>query len=330
MKLTRREILPLIAISPISCTSIVKNHLPKIIEKQPSIGQLILDAEQEAGLEVPQTCYSSLTEIIENMTSKVSELFLSPVKFLQTIDHALRQQYTFAGKVPLLSTALQEKRFDCDTASFVYLSIAEEIAVPLFGVTAPGHFFVRWYFSEKKYCNWETTQGKILTDAYYEKKFSIPKEAIRQNTYLRSLQREELLGIAWTSIGGYFYRKKDYYKALAASAKAFNILPNQVETIDIHASTITKFGREKEALLLYDKALALNPHHVISYYNKAVTLVSLGEYDRAIALYDMILERFPEDKHIDLVIETRKKALLLRDYKIKNDPGQAVLPTSLP
>lgn len=87
---------------------------------------------------------------------------------------------------------------DCDIASFVYLSIAEALNLPMTMVDLPKHNFVRWILDDGTSVNWETIYGMTLSDGQYIASYlgseSNGNEAAEEGVYMRSLSRVEILG----------------------------------------------------------------------------------------------------------------------------------------
>ena len=56
---------------------------------------------------------------------------------------------------------------DCDLGSFLYISVAEALNLPLKFVETKNHNFVRWVFNDGKYLNWDVNVGSDFTDDNY-------------------------------------------------------------------------------------------------------------------------------------------------------------------
>ena len=76
------------------------------------------------------------------------------------------EQETVDG-LHLFHEGLGSKRIDCDNTSFVYLSIADALKLPLAAVSAPDHLFVRLGLNNGRYINWETTFAGEMIDNQY-------------------------------------------------------------------------------------------------------------------------------------------------------------------
>lgn len=103
---------------------------------------------------------------------------------------------------------------DCDTASFLYLGIADELKLPLFLVEVPGHNFVRWYVSDSHYVDWETMDGSALDDNFYRQGFQIPAAQEQNGVFLSKMTPADVLGYCAFVVGGTFEQQKQWQKAL--------------------------------------------------------------------------------------------------------------------
>jgi len=106
---------------------------------------------------------------------------------------------------------------DCDTASFIYLAIAEILNYPLHLVDIPMHDFVRWEIEGGKSINYETMDGAVTDDAYYRKYWGIPNKFVGVGGVLNSMTKEEAfayhdaaVAVAWSWRGNYS-RMTEYY-----------------------------------------------------------------------------------------------------------------------
>ncbi|MCH8859933.1 MAG: tetratricopeptide repeat protein [Thaumarchaeota archaeon] len=121
----------------------------------------------------------------------------------------------------LFNQGLKAKIIDCDNASFIHLSIAEVLNLPVSGVRAPRHFFVRWNLGDNEHVNWEAVGGAEFEDIDYLSRLNISKESIDSEVFLRNLTREETIaseylsrGVAWSNQGDPDRALKDYNKAI--------------------------------------------------------------------------------------------------------------------
>jgi Flp pilus assembly protein TadD len=77
--------------------------------------------------------------------------------------------------------------------------------------------------------------------------------------------------------------------------KVLELNPDDYNSWRQKGVSLSKLGKEQEALAQYDKALALNPDDYHSWRQKGASLTYLGKYQDAVALYDKALELNPDD-----------------------------------
>jgi tetratricopeptide (TPR) repeat protein len=154
---------------------------------------------------------------------------------------------------------------DCDTASFIYLGVGEQLKLPIHLIEIPGrlgypgHNFVRWR-AGTNYVNWETMDGKVESDKAYRAEFDIPAAEIEAGSAMTDMTREQVLG---------------YEQVLLA--------------IEYEAR-----GQFETALKKLDQALALYPANLLARNNFAWDTavgqgVTVRDYSKAIMHADFVL-----------------------------------------
>jgi len=104
----------------------------------------------------------------------------------------------------LMNFVLDYRKGYCMSLSMLYLSISERMGIPVYGVVAPGHFFVR-YDDVSNNINIETTaMGKNYTNDHYRKEY--PNLDTVETLYYKNLTKREALGCYLNNIG-IIYRK---------------------------------------------------------------------------------------------------------------------------
>jgi hypothetical protein len=116
---------------------------------------------------------------------------------------------------------------DCDTASFLYLAIAEIMHYPLRFVDIPTHNFVRWDIDQTSYIDFETMDGIVTDDAYYETNWGIPVSFVGRGGILQSMTAPSILSyhdclvaIAWSWRSDYGRMVDLYQSAVARTPEA--------------------------------------------------------------------------------------------------------------
>ncbi len=229
-----------------------------------NIGRMVLDLERKYFGDVYDSCYQLLDEIVETARMKVDPTE-NPLVTLKTIYSLLEGDFHFEySKVPRLSQTLRPaqngKRIkDCDTGSLIYLTIAEELGLPLKGTSTPGHYLVRWHEGECS-VNWETTSGKTHSDAWYQNWLSISDESVVSGAYLRNHSKQETLATYLATVGSILLSEERYLEALSLVAKAIEIDQKSVYAFYVQGALFSWLERDQEALESYTRALELDPH----------------------------------------------------------------------
>ena len=125
-----------------------------------TVGQIELDLEAQT-LGVNSTSELFLEYILiraEDMIDRgqAPQLVL---KSIETLLEDLSFMLPKSGDVQLFGEALKAgstgiRLRDCDIGTYLYLSIAERLKLPLSAVIAPQHIFVRWRNDDGSYFNW--------------------------------------------------------------------------------------------------------------------------------------------------------------------------------
>lgn len=97
---------------------------------------------------------------------------------------------------------------DCDLMAYLYLAIAEVLELPIYLVEVPGHFFVRYEYSDSDYLNWDNNSAKEYSDDDFRDGLTpstsrqISKEDEEAYPYLQSLSGEEAMALHTSFIVG--------------------------------------------------------------------------------------------------------------------------------
>lgn len=144
---------------------------------------------------------------------------------LKGIDSLLRGEgFVFKNNL-LLSKGISGRVIDCDNYCTLYTAIAEELKIPLIPVYAPNHSFIRFYFDDGTYMNWETLKAGEMGDQEYVKKLNIDGASLRQGVYLKALSRKEFLGVEYNNVGAYLMTGKKYSDAVPYLTMAIACYP---------------------------------------------------------------------------------------------------------
>lgn len=129
-----------------------------------------------------------------------------------------------------LNKVLDEKKGNCVGLSYLYLSLAERLGLPIYGCSTPEHFFVRW--DDGKFIrNIETTaRGEKTYTLSYMLSDNISEESIDKGVYLRKLSKKEVVGDVLSNRGVVFASKGELDKAILDYSKAIELNLNDART----------------------------------------------------------------------------------------------------
>ncbi len=190
-----------------------------------------------------------------------------------------------------LHSVLKRKKGYCLSLSILYLSIGERLGLPLYGVVAPGHFFVR-YDDGKERFNIETTGGGgSPDDDYYFEKFKIPDNP--RSIYMKNLSKRESLGCFFNNLGNFYQEAGNTDVAMAQLETAAKINPS-LETVRTNLGNIyLEKGLVDKAISEYQLALYINPNAAKTRNNLGNAYIQKGWVNKAISEYKTSLRNEP-------------------------------------
>lgn len=193
------------------------------------------------------------------------------------INGVVKRNFSFSDKdTGFLNQVLKTGKIDCDTASYLYLAVAEAINMPLFAVRVPRHAFVR-FESDGKPFNWETTSGSLRADEHYIKEDKISRKAVENGVYLRSLDKQEVLAFVYCLRGREWEDRGELEKALQDYTKAIELDSGDPIYYSHRADIWERQGDFEKAINDNDKALELDPENQKYGANKTVLELRLLE-----------------------------------------------------
>ena len=129
---------------------------------------------------------------------------------------------------------------DCDTTSMIYVAVAEARGWPVHLVELPGHAFVRWDSPAVK-MNWDANTGASYSDASYREGAHLPDDR-RRLPYLKSLNRDEMIGYWLTVLGWTHLEQERFAEATQEFAQACQLFPSDLDTRDKRAWFLATCG----------------------------------------------------------------------------------------
>jgi len=187
-----------------------------------------------------------------------------------------------------LNSVLDNKKGYCLSLSVLYLSIAERLELPVYGVVVPGHFFVRYDDKDRPF-NIETTQkGTSPPDGHYIKDFKVPQDK-QQAVYLRNLGKKETIGCFFNNLGNVYSDLNDIENAYYYQQKAVDINPLLAEARMNLGNILLKKNMVDLAIQQYQSALKINSADAKGHHNLANAYSKKNLFDDAIEQYNIAL-----------------------------------------
>jgi len=147
----------------------------------------------------------------------------------------------------------------CISLSMLYLSIVERMGIPVYGVVAPGHFFVR-YDDMSNSINIETTSmGRNYTNDHYRKEY--PNLDVSETLYYKNLTKRETLGCYLNNIGIIYQENKMLDEAVRILKLSLKFNPKFSEPYINLGNIYTSEKRFDLAIETYRKGLKFNSKH---------------------------------------------------------------------
>lgn len=231
----------------------------------------------------------SQTRLIEEQIQQMNRYFFEELGFAFDRQDPLGKN---PDNVHLVRVIERRKGF-CLSLSLLYLVVGLELDLPLFGVKAPNHFFLRCEDHPENFINIETTNsGLPLPNSHYVEKLKIDSKALMHEYYLRNLTRKEV-----------FAEYLSNYLVLMPPPKGTSVLdlyqyavecsPNSPEIHLNYANTLYEHQRLEEALTLYNRSVALNAKNPEVFSQRAVVHGKRGHLAQALQDFEMALQLEP-------------------------------------
>lgn len=197
-------------------------------------------------------------------------------------------------------------KMDCDLGSFLYLSIAEVLKLPLKLIEVPKHNFVRWEFENGTYLNWDVNAIAAFSNNEYRQGRTpasyIAFDSIqeKQNGYLKSKSHEQILGYYSFVLGRNYKRQRNYiaaryYYQLAIELQPQHPLPKMCMAylLTFHQSPKNKTELELANQLALE-AVRSFPKDNVYLETLACSFARLGKFDEALQALQQSEKAKPE------------------------------------
>ncbi|MGE0431858.1 MAG: tetratricopeptide repeat protein, partial [Planctomycetota bacterium] len=162
-----------------------------------------------------------------------------------------------------LHHVLKRRRGYCVSLSLLTLSVAYYLNVPMHGVRAPGHLFVRFgsYSDvENDQRNFEMTDnGSERDNRHYMQRYSIHPQAIVNNAFLTNLDGRCVFSDVTSNLGSLCMLKDDVPKAIEWYRRAVALDPANPQAQYNLGTALARHNDPGGAIAAYREAIRLNP-----------------------------------------------------------------------
>ena len=237
-----------------------------------------------------------------------------------------------------LSSVLTRRRGYCLSLSYVALAVSQRLKrsrnliIPVCGVRAPKHFFIR-YVSKNKGLekNFEMTNYGAIRDKFdYLKMLDLPLAYVNSPPYFRTLDNKRIFSDMLNNIGGnfiltddypkaktwlqnamkfddinpqpyynlaYVYEKqKDFSQAIKNLSKAINLDANFYEALIARGRLYCELGNPKEGLKDFEFAIENYKYRHEAFLMRGVHFAKIEEYNAALTDFKRAKKLNPLDK----------------------------------
>jgi regulator of sirC expression with transglutaminase-like and TPR domain len=149
---------------------------------------------------------------------------------------------------------------NCLGISLVYLAVAERVGLPVYGVSAPEHSFVRFDDGVTQVNIEPTLGGRRIPDKEYIKRRRISAESVDRGIYLRSESKRQVIASLLANRAGYRALAGQHRAAIEDAARALAVKPYWPQAYVNRGLAFERTGRRKRAEEDYHSALQLDPN----------------------------------------------------------------------
>lgn len=191
----------------------------------------------------------------------------------------------------LMPNVLKTREGICISLSFLYLTIAYKLELPIFGVISPNHFFTR-YNDGKTMINIESTNvGKEFSNNYY---LNNSNEKYYDSLYLNDLNLNHTIGIYALSISDILSQYYNIEKAIKCYNLSIEINPNLSDAYINRGNAYIEIGKYEKAIADHTKAIEINPFCAEAFYNRGNAFIKQDSKTKAIKDYTKAIELNPQ------------------------------------
>ena len=192
---------------------------------------------------------------------------------------------------------LKNKKGICLSLSLIYLIIAEQLNLPIYGILMPGHMYVRYESSGRSGINVETTfSGKEFYDYFsYSGIDILNKEKV---IYGKKLNKQQVISAYLNNIGIIFMLKNEIEKSKIIYDKILQIMPDLPE---VYNNIACIYIRKKNFIKAEDTlkmVIEIYPENLIANINLGILYFNEKRYNMAEIYLKKSLNLYPNNSEV--------------------------------
>lgn len=260
---------------------------------------LVLSREWGAN-KTPAYYRGTIDDMAEEIQSRLDKKHLNPdFHAIDVINAYLFEELKFKSldtadnpEDLFLHRVLETKRGYCLSLSMLYLSIAERIGMPAYGVVVPGHFFVRYDDGQRQFNIETTSKGGLADDNHYLEKFKPPMGD--RSLYFKNLTPKQTIGCFFNNLGNCYMQRGQLNDAYDYLTRAVLINPSLAESHTNLGNVLLQLKRPNEAIGQYEASLTILGRDATNFNNMGNAYLQLGRFEQARDLYLRSLDLKPD------------------------------------
>ncbi|MFA6571236.1 MAG: tetratricopeptide repeat protein [Bacteroidota bacterium] len=256
-----------------------------------------LQYEKESGFEVNNSAYLLLDSIVNDCKSKITPKTHyssdEAINVLSTIGSVIKSYNIQNDTLNLLSQALESRKMNSTFLTLTYLTVGENLSLPLYTMVAPKHTFICWKDTNNE-IYWETIHHWKTSKQLYIDSLKIANEAIANGAFLHPIDYAQSKLIVYHYLGDLKINLKKYPEAIADYSKNIELYTKDAMAYYNRGIAKDKMKQYTEAIADFTEAIALNPRNAEAYNNRGNAKDNLKNYYEAIADYSKAIEINPD------------------------------------
>jgi len=263
-----------------------------------AIGYEILVMEDKSGIGIGPVGEKALNQLIDYILARVpakeNYTATEAERLLQAVGNAIKEYgISYSKDVTVFGNALQRREFNCYEYTFTYLTVGNNLNLPLSAAIAPRHVFIIWNDSQNEIW-WETTGNFKSSKQYYTEEFNLTPQIISDCSFLTALDSVKLQGFIYQRLGLRFNDTKNFKRAIEYYNKAAQHYPNDPTTYTNRSASKAETGDHQGAIADAEQAIRLNPNYAKAYYNRGLSNNNLDNYAGAMDDFNTAIRLDPQ------------------------------------